>query len=58
MFWFFGPRAYRALAPQPGIKSTAPALEGNDWTARESQLTHFETFNIHSFMVNMKTTGE
>ena len=29
MFWFFGPGAYRALAPQPGIKPTAPALEGN-----------------------------
>ena len=48
LFWFFGPRAYQALAPQPGIKPTAPALEGNDWTTRESQLRHSETFNIHS----------
>ena len=28
MFWFFGPKAHRILAPQPGIEPTPPALEG------------------------------
>ena len=28
MFWFFGYKAGRILAPQPGIELTLPALEG------------------------------
>ena len=28
MFWFFGPEARGTLAPRPGIKPAAPALEG------------------------------
>ena len=28
MFWFFGQEACGILAPQPGIKSAPPALEG------------------------------
>ena len=28
MFWFFGPKAYGILAPQPGIKPAPFALEG------------------------------
>ena len=28
MFWFFGPKACRLLAPQLGIEPTPPALEG------------------------------
>ena len=28
MFWFFGHKACGILAPQPGIKPTPPALEG------------------------------
>ena len=27
MFWFFGPKAYEILAPQPGIEPTPSALE-------------------------------
>ena len=27
-FFFFGPGACRILAPQPGIKPTSPALQG------------------------------
>ena len=27
MFWFFGPKAYEILAPQPGIERTPSALE-------------------------------
>ena len=27
MFWFFGPKAYEILAPQPGVEPTPSALE-------------------------------
>ena len=38
MFRFFGHKTRGILAPQPGIETTPPALEGevfNHWTARE-----------------------
>ena len=39
MFWFFGPEPCGILAPQPGIETTPPALEGDhqgsSWTTRE-----------------------
>ena len=28
MFWFLGPEAGGVLAPQPGIQSATPAVEG------------------------------
>ena len=28
IFWFFGPDVCEILVPQPGIKPTPPALEG------------------------------
>ena len=34
MFWFSGHEACGILAPQPGIKSTSPALEGKVLTTR------------------------
>ena len=33
MFWFFDHKACGILVPQPGIKPTAPALEGEVLTA-------------------------
>ena len=33
MFWFFGSQACGMLGPQPGIKPTAPSLEGKALTA-------------------------
>ena len=46
MFLFLNPDACRIFAPQPGIESAHPALEGlNHWTVREVPGTaHFEAW--------------
>ena len=40
MFWFFGHKACRILAPRPGIEPITPALEGEDLTTGEIAQLH------------------
>ena len=52
MFYFFGPKTWGILAPQPGIKLAPYALEGgfDHWTSKEvSDLT----FIILFLLVNL-----
>ena len=60
MFWLFGCEAHGILSPQPGIKSTCPALEGEVLTTGLPVLLlvfHLKLFSPSDLLSCLKQLG-